>query len=103
MDVGKDAMIPFEEGYLSNSIHGPYIRDIISYLFRIEDLSPSDKQHVVGVGDKKEILKKRIEAALRLNDYKPVPIARLSFSGTGQDFRLFSCTRCWNRNGQNII
>ena len=87
MDVGKDAMIPFEEGYLSNSIHGPYIRDIISYLFRIEDLSPSDKQHVVGVGDKKEILKKRIEAALRLNDYKPVPIARLSFSGTGQDFR----------------
>lgn len=87
MDVGKDAMISFEEGRLSNLIHGPYIRDIISNLFHVEGLRVSDKQHVVGVGDKKEILKQRIEAALRLNDYKPIPITRLSFSATGQDFR----------------
>jgi len=88
VDPAKDALPSFEGKHLTVGGHGPFLKEAIGTLFNIEKLNESDQKEVVGVGDRKQQLKARIDSALKLNDYKPIPIVRLSFSATGLDLRV---------------
>lgn len=94
IDPGKDFKIGWESGgvkrALSNPIHGAFIKEsVITTLFNQGGiLTANDNAVVVGVGDKKDELKTKIDAAIRLNDLEKQQIIRLKFSATGVDERL---------------
>jgi len=88
VDPAKDAIPSFQGKHLTVGDHGLFLKKTIGELFNSKDLRESDQKEVVGLGDKKMALKARIEGALKLNDYKPIPIVRLSFSSSGLDLRV---------------
>jgi hypothetical protein len=89
IDPAKDAMIKFADNKgLTNDTHGDFLKGVYSDLFNVDKLNDEDRSLVVGVGDRKEILKNRIDSAYKLNDYMPIQIIRQKFSGSGKDLRI---------------
>lgn len=88
IDPGKDFQVRFPGGALTNGTHGAFLKEnIITPLFNLAALSAGERGEVVGVGDKKGILKNRVDAAFRLNDLERQQVTRLKCSSTGADPR----------------
>ena len=90
IDIGKDAQVRFDgNGHLTQAEHGRFLKgEVIVPLFNGTELDGSDLEQVVGVGDKKDLLKRRIDSAIRLNDLDKQQITRIKFSASGLDPRL---------------
>lgn len=90
IDIGKDAQVRFDGGgHLTQAEHGRFLKgEVIVPLFNGTELDGSDLDQVVGVGDKKDVLKRRIDSAIRLNDLDKQQITRIKFSASGLDPRL---------------
>ena len=88
IDPGKDAMISFPGGGLDAG-HSEFLKTlVIRPLFNLDALTQADQNSVVGVGDKKGVLKSRIDSVIRLNNLEKQQISRLKFSDTGFDGRM---------------